>query len=295
MKIRSRFKKPKIRNLKKIKKQRLQTFANRKKHILLLTPTPFYKEGFKRVCDEVPVRLLYYFLVENLKPNNFVPLGEIARILDIHRDSAWEWLDGLSKSGYKRGCIHRRFGIPLEIEGIREPFSNEKDWLENNTVNIQVQKYDPWIDRKYDKCFYDFWFPYFIDEVIDKYYDVSIDEMFMFTGERRLRSNGQVFKPLEIKRHSYDHPFYFYSEIEGNKEIKQTIKSHWPAPPFNRRGEISKRCNAGKRQIRKRISTEIKSKKEILGSWLPSDYFERIEKWHKARKVEDPFKNKSYL
>ena len=218
--------------------------------------------------DEAAVCLFYAWLMQEY-PDTYFTEYELAKRLDVHRCVVDEWLMALS---YKSLLIER--GIHNSRGSIRTftPDTKRQFFAKNITNSfikiIPCSSFDPWTDRSSDELSSNCWTPYYLDDIINKYYSVFSDEVFILTGKRRIRK-GKVFHRLINSRSDNDHPIHFKNSFK-----KKTCQENGrPKPPnLARKKEVEKLCFAQGSLIRKRGEKP----RELL-SRLPSKYFDNID------------------
>lgn len=232
-------------------------------------PEGGYPPGwFTRPYHVEDVRMFFAWLLQNYKDTPFTK-HELAERLDVHRVVIEEWHFALERNHLVkvrslttgRGHITRyvpddtsRFGDAY-MDGVVHIFAKE------------ASQYNPWINREWDKYFYDIWYPYFVDMIVDKYYNVEEDEVYLLTGKRHVK-DGKAFYPLINKRSEHDHPIYLKAAYKKKVYSKKTGRPN--PPPIARKEKIEALCFQNKAGIRKR--GEEATRASIKG-WLPSTYF----------------------
>lgn len=68
----------------------------------------------------------------------------------------------------------------------------------NLKVSNELKNFDPWVDRTLDAEVPD---AVYADYIVDKYFDVFLNEFFFYTGHMRKRPNGKTFQPLDLTEH----------------------------------------------------------------------------------------------
>lgn len=244
----------------KSKKQEPKRIAKKRPVRVKLVPTPF-SDG--EVSDRGLVKLLYLWLLQTAPKHDGVLILEdmiaipdhlFARILDIHRCCVYEWDAGL-RSGYFALNLQPPT-TKLDHIVLRLPWPEEEEYLRSHKLILKSVDYDPWVNRKWDKHFVQPWFPYHIDEIVDKYYSVFRDEEILMGNGRRHRPDDSTFVPLTDNRHPDDHP------MEWKNARKHYQKNGCPKPPpESRRSEIEKLCT-------KEPGRQGKGAKKAFESWI---------------------------
>ena len=243
------------------------------KAIFPIDPTPYYSLGVgPRPLHSKKVQTMYLYLFQSwdkLFSCGDVPNFLFAKTLKLHRCSADEWLQALRREDYLENAYSNR----SETYKLREPTDKEKTMLARYLYIGKVKPYNPWIDRSWDTEFSDLWYPYFIDEVVDHYYSVYEEEHLRWYGERRIRPNGNPFRPMSNERNPYDHPLDFFEDNKTKffQKGKTGVKGEGRPipPPKSRKREISEGCDGQTGKARSREKTPQKAVK----SWIKSKRF----------------------
>jgi hypothetical protein len=222
----------------------------KKKHKLTLLPTPYLKwdalKDMRRpLRSRKQVEYFYSWLYQHFQDKKFM-VYEVAKALDVHRLVAMEWLNALDEIA------------PSAVNFVTGGFLVKKPRELLPIIVVKKDEYDPWTNREYDDCIKSLWMPYFIDEIVDKYYYLYEDEVLENTGKRRQYPDGSYFVPPINARYTDDHPINLTEKAKKHFAKKEAAI----VPNGSRRERIEARCKGA-------IDTPAKE----IKSWLPEKFF----------------------
>lgn len=128
----------------------------------------------------------------------------IAAHFDVHRCISDLWLSALRQAGYIEHVSKKMSAIVAECDeasGFR--LLKLSKFPGKVIVPDELRDFDPWDDRSLDGDVPD---AMFADEYIDKFFDIRVDEFYIFNRKTRRRPNGHLFQPVkELPRYAAPH------------------------------------------------------------------------------------------
>lgn len=230
----------------------------------VLAPTPYLPypdfstetdiKTYSRPFDKESVYKFFAWLSRHTE-NKPMAKYELAELLDVHRIVIEEWVMALDHLYLlnRETVMTNRGTIELLYTKAHHNYILDK----YDERPKPCSDYDPWTNRKWDANFCNCWQPYFIDEVVHKYYSVFEDEVYIHTGVRRDIEDNLRFVPLLNERHSDDHPLAFKGKDKKAAYSKKTGRPN--PPPLERRIEIESKVACEKRIRRRGERTEQQS------------------------------------
>lgn len=166
-------------------------------------PTPWVDEPNAEMWED-GIGYFHRYLWTQFKEDYFYAY-EVAKRMNVHRILVDEWL-----------LYTKAYGL-IDLEFTSIAIKNQSGEHEMHTyilreypdegcapiVSPELKAFDPWSDRTYDGDLPNL---QFADHVIDKFYDISFDEVLATTSKRRRRPDGSLFVPVpydKLPRNKY--------------------------------------------------------------------------------------------
>jgi hypothetical protein len=159
-----------------------------------MCPSPWIDEAEGEIWED-GVRLFHRWLWHKFGERYFYG-HEVAEHLDVHREITDHWLNVVKS--YELIDVEFIDIIPKNRTGEHEMLcyivrETPEEGGAQPIVADELRDFDPWVDRSYDAEIPNLLWP---DLTIDKYYDITFDEVKATTGKARRRHTHYPFMPV---------------------------------------------------------------------------------------------------